>query len=516
MADTLAASLGVTLPTFWSEPIAEACAQLRELRDNAANQGRDSWWACLGVLAHCEDGDRFAHDWSSKHAKYTFAETQRELDGWRHKADGATRCETFDRKNPGICDQCLHWKKINSPISLGLRSPEGAARASPSQGPSSASSDERKESERRDFGTTDSSSHTQSSEKFGIFGDELLSTPAPARRWFVERFVPAEETTMFGGDGGVGKTTLALQLSVAATSNQEWLGLKVNPCNVLYVSAEDPKDEIHFRLEQITKHLRLSTEELARFKLIDLAGKDATIAVFEKNGQIKLTPLFSEIENAARQHNAGCIIFDAVADFFGGNENERREVRAFVGQLRGLAMRLHAGVIFLAHPSVDGIKTGRGYSGSTHWNNAVRSRLYFTDAPQEDEHAPNPDLRMIELAKSNRARRGEKIDVIWTEGRFVVVTPGDVKNTRNEAEAEELFLELLAKLDKQGMNVSPYRSNCYAPAVLAKQSSSKGIGKVALDRAMYRLLEKGKIRVDTHGPPSKRRHRLMIEGGRNE
>jgi RecA-family ATPase len=517
MADTLAASLGVTdLPTFWSEPIAEGCAQLRELRDNAANQGRDSWWSCLGVLAHCQDGDRFAHAWSKKYAEYTFAETQSELDGWRNNAEGATRCETFDRKNPGICNQCPHWEKINSPISLGMRSPEGATRASPCQGPSSASSDERKEVEKRDFGTTDSSPHTQSSEKFGIFGDELLSTPAPARRWFVERFIPAEETTMFGGDGGVGKTTLALQLSVAAISNQEWLGLKVKQCNVLYVSAEDPEDEIHFRLEQITKHLRLSTEELARFKLLDLAGTDATIAVFDRDGQIKLTRLFSKIENAAREHNAGCIILDAVADFFGGGESERREVRAFVSQLRGLAMRLHAAVVFLAHPSVDGIKTGRGYSGSTHWNNAVRSRLYFTEAPQGDGQPPNPDWRMIELVKSNRARRGEKIHVMWTEGRFVEVTPGAIPNLTYEKEAEELFLQLLAKLDKQGIHVSPYRSNSYAPTMLAKQPSSKGIGKAALEGAMHRLLDQGKIRDEMHGPPSKRRHRLMIEGGRNE
>ena len=345
-------------------------------------------------------------------------------------------------------------------------------------------------------------------------GDELLSTAAPSRRWLVENWIPAEETTMLGGDGGTGKTTLALQLGVAAVSGQSWLEHKLDPCNVLYASAEDPKDEIHFRLEQITKHLKIAKDELARFKLIDLAGKDATLAIFCSKGLIKPTPLFSEIEKAAREHNAGCIIFDAVADFFGGNENERREVRAFIGLLRGFALRLRAAVVFIAHPSVDAIKTGRGYSGSTHWNNAVRSRLYFTDAPNTEGEGPaNPDLRVIELAKSNRARRGEKINLMWSDGRFVTVTPGLVENLTNETEAEGVFLRLLAKATGQGMNVSPYYSNTYAPSKLAKMPGAKGIGKASLERAMHRLIEKRGIRVEQFGPPSRLRHRIVIEPG---
>jgi hypothetical protein len=344
-----------------------------------------------------------------------------------------------------------------------------------------------------------------------IRADELLATRAPPRRWLVERFVPAAEVTLLGGDGAIGKTTLALQLGVACISGGDWLGLKVNACNVLYAGAEDPTDDIHFRLEEMTKQLPVSKDNLARFQLIDLAGDDATaLATFHRNDSIKSTVRFREIEAIAKVNKVGLIVFDAAADFFGGDENDRREVRAFIGMLRSLAMRLDAAVIMIAHPSVEGMKTGRGYSGSTHWNNAVRSRLYFTEAERDEGAPPNPDLRVIELAKANRARRGEKIHVMWADGRFVAVSPGSVVNHALATEVDERFLHQLAKLNSRGMHLSPNRSSAYAPAIIARQPGSNGVGKHALEAAMNRLLDAGKIRVEEYGPPSKRRHRLVV------
>jgi hypothetical protein len=231
----LEASLAGDRATFWSEPIAEACAQMRELRDNAANQGRDSWWPCLGVLAHCEDGDRFAHAWGRAHPKYSPEETQRELDGWRRKADGATLCETFDRRSPGICDGCPHRGAIRSPISLGMRLPESIlATDAPSLAPTGAIPVEF-ETQIKGMLPPPLNVEAQPQRLAIIRGDELLATEAPPRRWLVDRFVPMAETTAIGGDGGTGKTTLALQLSVACISGRKWIGLNVTPCNVLYV-----------------------------------------------------------------------------------------------------------------------------------------------------------------------------------------------------------------------------------------------------------------------------------------
>jgi hypothetical protein len=91
---------------------------------------------------------------------------------------------------------------------------------------------------------------------------------------------------------------------------------------------------------------------------------------------------------------------------------------------------------------VDGIRSGRGYSGSTHWNNAARSRWIFTTPVGEDGKEKDPDLRLLELAKANRARRGQKIEL-----------PG-VSTGANDLHAEQSFLELLDKLGAQGRRVT--------------------------------------------------------------
>jgi RecA-family ATPase len=337
--------------------------------------------------------------------------------------------------------------------------------------------------------------------------DELMSRPAPPRRWIVDGWITRAETALGAGDGGTGKTKLFLQLAIACIAGTDWLGLKVQPCNVLYVSAEDPKDEIHFRLQQIAKPLQLPGDTLAKLKIIDLAGKDAVIARFERDGKIKPTPLCAEIEHVARDHGAGLVILDAVADFFGGNENERNEVRGFVALLRGLAMRLDAAVLIVAHPSVDAMRTSRGYSGSTAWNNSVRARLTFTKPPKADgQPDPDPDLRVLELAKSNRSRAGEQIYMCWTEAGFVRVASGTTANPTNELHAEQVFLQLLDKLTAQKRRVSHSRSSTFAPTEFARLPAGKELGKTALEAAMNRLFEKGFIDVVENGPTSKRRH----------
>ena len=107
-------------------PIANSCEQVRTLRDSKGKVTEPLWYACLGVLAFAEDGEQYAHEWSSGDARYTEEETQGRLDRAR-QLSGATTCRRFHELKYEVCERCPRWGKITSPIVLGHRQDQGRA-----------------------------------------------------------------------------------------------------------------------------------------------------------------------------------------------------------------------------------------------------------------------------------------------------------------------------------------------------------------------------------------------------
>jgi RecA-family ATPase len=248
--------------------------------------------------------------------------------------------------------------------------------------------------------------------------------------------------------------------------------------------------------------------------LLALAGGDTLMAVPDRNGLIQTTKLFTRIRAAACDLRPKLIVLDNAADIFGGSENDRAEVRQFIGILRGMAITAGAGVLLTSHPSLTGISTGTGLSGSTAWNASVRSRLYFKRATTAKDEEPDPDLRVLEVMKSNYGPVGETINLRWKNGLFVPV--GGVSNLEKlaaEQKANETFCTQIIQFTQQGRNISTKpNAPTYAPAEFAKEKEAKdaGLRKSDFEAAMRRLLAAGKIRVEPYGPPSRGWTRLVI------
>lgn len=331
--------------------------------------------------------------------------------------------------------------------------------------------------------------------------------PVPTRQWFIPDLVPMRTVTILNGDGGVGKSLFALQIAAACCMSVDTLSLEPWEGNAIYVGAEDDDDEFHRRLADIAKHLGGDLSDLFRLRLIPLADRDALLCTFNKDGSIAPTSLWRKITKLAHERLPRLIVLDTAADLFGGDEIKRGQVRQFVSMLRKLAIEIDCAIILLAHPSVSGIQSGTGSSGSTAWNNSVRSRLYMTKGDKDDD----PDIRILKTMKANYGKVGTEIKIRWSNGAFVLDDgkPSPALNLMNNR-ADEIFLKLLSEINRSGRRVSSARSSTYAPTIMENMPGSEGLDKKTLEAAMKRLFATDKIRVIYEGPPSKERQRLVV------
>ena len=334
---------------------------------------------------------------------------------------------------------------------------------------------------------------------------DLAGQTVPQRRWLVPELIPMDTVTLFSGDGGTGKSLLALQLAAASVGGGAWMGLAVNGGPAMVVSAEDDKDELHRRFADISS---ATGKGLGAFKDLcawPLAGQDALMALMDGGtGALKPSPLYHRLDGYMASLRPAVLVLDTSADLYPGNENDRAQVRQFIGLLRRLALRHRCAVVLLSHPSLTGISSGTGQSGSTAWHNSVRSRLYLERIVQ-DGYEPDTKARKLSNKKANYGPTGIEITMKWQDGVFVADAPvTGLDRVAASAKAERVFLKMLRQFTDQGRHVNANGGPTYAPKVFAESTESEGITKRAFKAAMDALFHAGKIRNQTTGPATRR------------
>jgi RecA-family ATPase len=333
----------------------------------------------------------------------------------------------------------------------------------------------------------------------------------PPREWAVKDRIARRNVALLSGEGGVGKSILIKQLAVAHVIARDWLGSMPEPGPVIYVNAEDDECELHYRIAAVVAHYATSFAALKELRLVALAGKDAILSAPDRTGIIRPTPLFEQLREAAATIKPILIALDTAADMFAGNENDRSHVRQFIGLLRGLAIVANGAVLLASHPSLIGMSSDSGLSGSTGWHNSVRTRLYFKPVSVSEGEQPNPDLRELVIKKNNYGPSGEQLRLRWQNGVFVPISPpSTLEKMAADQAAEELFLHLFDRVIAQGQTLNHHpASPTYAPRRLAEQREANGTASIVFAGAMQRLLETGRIRIETYGRPSRPYSKLV-------
>jgi RecA-family ATPase len=322
----------------------------------------------------------------------------------------------------------------------------------------------------------------------------------PERLWAIRDRVPLNQAGLFSGEGGTGKSIIELMKDVAHVCGKDWLGSLPEPGPAFYIGAEDDERELHIRLAAIASHYGVTFKQLSGLHVLCLLGQDATLCAIGRNGKVETTDLYKRLHEAAGDIKPKNISIDTLSRAFAGNEIDRRQVYEFANQMQALAAVAGGSVTVLSHPSLAGINSGSGISGSTAWHGAFRFRMYLTSAKQEAGEQPDTDLRELQFRKNQYGPVAESIVLRYQRGLFLPEHGlSTVEQAARQQKAENSLIAAGKRLAGIGQELSPKpQAHAYAPNVIAKQPEAKGLRKAELVAALERLLQDGsRVQLET-------------------
>jgi hypothetical protein len=242
---------------------------------------------------------------------------------------------------------------------------------------------------------------------------DVLTNPSPPPAFVWDGYLPRGVVALFGAHGGTGKSTIALMLAVATVTGRPLFGVPTEESAAVFVSLEDGASIVRHRLAGICRAWGIDPMTLhERLHVVD-GTENPELYSAEGKGAGDVTSAYVELVRLVQSTGAGLVVVDNASDSFGGDEINRRQVRAFMRSLGQVARLTDCAVCLLAHVDKTTSRAGKpmngeGYSGSTAWHNSARSRLFMTRA--------DDGLLTLEHQKSNLGKRCEPVTLVWPEG----------------------------------------------------------------------------------------------------
>ena len=238
--------------------------------------------------------------------------------------------------------------------------------------------------------------------------------------------IPLGVVAILSGQGGVGKSMMALNLAIATASQCPIDAFEsVEPMRVIYLSGEDDKGEMHRRTRSILiKHFRRDTglefeddrdsiNPILNFLHIpDLTGKPLRLT--EKVLDISETPVFTQLMLAVEPFDQlGLIVIDTAIRFRGGSENDSSDTSLFISLCERLAKKTGATVLVVTHTNKQAAgqnnqNTIRGSSALVDNARLVLSMRQMTDKEADQNEVSSPENYVcLQCVKSNYTKLGK-------------------------------------------------------------------------------------------------------------
>ena len=336
----------------------------------------------------------------------------------------------------------------------------------------------------------------------------------PPREWIVPDWLPTRKVALLQGDGGDGKTPLMQQLQSSCATALPWIGLLVEECVSVGFYTEDEEQDIKERQAAIdVAYNQHCPSANTRMHLFPRCGEDNELVVFDRAGVAKETMFYRQVRETVLDVRARLLVLDVAVDLYGGDEINRRQVRAFMQRLGALAREMNGSVVMTGHLSQAGIRSDGGHSGSTDWSNASRVRFYLA-RPKPDglDEKADPDARILTRKKANLARIGDTVKLRWQNG-LLIPDGSSAGLGYPRRSCEDVFLAILdqhSSLNMRPVSDNPHSRN-YAPKVFGDlpDKEREEYRQADFKRAMNTLFKSRQIKNITYGRPGRWFERIM-------
>jgi len=185
--------------------------------------------------------------------------------------------------------------------------------------------------------------------------------------WIVPPFVLDNQPSILFGDGGSGKSFLALALACTVQIGTDKI-LGITPTrheNTLFVDWEDDENVFAKRLDMITKG----------------AGLEEIPSVAYLRAEQSLRDIIRPLKGVVKERQIGLVVIDS-AVMASGNEPEKADTaRGFFEALR----TLRTSTLIISHQTKNGDESRKPF-GSTYYHNAARSTIEVRLERSEDTH----------------------------------------------------------------------------------------------------------------------------------
>ncbi len=329
----------------------------------------------------------------------------------------------------------------------------------------------------------------------GVTAGELDQRPLVPPSWWLEDLMYLSAVGCLYAPGGTGKSYITLQMAVASALGEHFCGRPTVEGRTVVWSCEDDLNVLQHRLDRIVKSRHRTMADLEdRVVLFDRTEQENTMLRLDKTFDVTPNRLWDDFMLTMEGLAPSLIVIDGLWNIYDGPENNRGIAYKVVTRLKEIVQVTGATVLVTAHPSLSGMTSGEGTSGSTAWNGAWRYRLLL-DRPERKGIE-----RVLKSMKQNYGRDDDEIRLIWDDESGVFVhdqeESGTVAALKREAERSR-FVETLWRILRSGRRVTfgAKHSPNHVTKVLSIERDYRAMSGSKIEKLAQDCFDHGLIRI---------------------